>query len=118
MSVYISEFTSPTEWTVTHDDAGHTGTLDPSTITYVTNIDGSHNHSFLSVTCPVCQAVSTHPVGGGAQPVQVQQMFVNKVTVDGCPCEQVLSEDPDALGTSHVRLLVNRMDGPGRWQLG
>jgi len=48
----------------------------------------------------------------------VQQMFVNHVAANGCPCGQVVATDPDSLGESHVRLQVNRMDGPMRWALG
>lgn len=117
MSVFVSDF-STTPWTVIHDEAGHTGTIDPATIKHTLNMDSSENHNFLIVTCPVCQAVSTHPVGGGAQPELVQQLFVHKATTIGCPCGQVLATDPDSLGESHVRLNVNRMDGPGRWRLG
>jgi hypothetical protein len=119
MSVYVTDF-SVTPWAVVHDDASggaHSGTVDPTTIRHTTNIDGTENHNFLMVVCPVCQAVSTHPVGGGAQPASVQQMFVNITDANGCPCGQVQSTDSTALGESHVRLLVNRMDGSGRWQL-
>lgn len=118
MSVFVSDFDT---WQVTHDDAPggtHTGTIDPLTIKHTANMDGTEDHNFLAIECPVCQSVSTHPVGGGAQPLSVQQMFVNKAQTDGCPCGQVAATDPDALGESHVRLLVNRMDGPGRYQLG
>jgi len=120
MSIFISDF-SVTPWQSVHDDApggAHQGTIDPTSIVHPANLDGSESHNFLNVTCPVCQAVSTHPVGGGAQPQSVQQMFVNHVDATGCPCGQVASTDPVALGESHIRLLVNRMDGPGRWQLG
>src|SRR5262252_6475355 len=120
MSIYITDFsTSP--WSCVHDDApggAHTGTIDPTTIQHTTNMDGSSNHNFLVIQCPVCDSVSTHPVGGGAQSVSVQQMFVNKCQSDGCPCGQVQATDADALGESHVRLQVNRMEGPGRWTLG
>lgn len=115
MSVFISDFDT---WQVVHDDApggAHQGTIDPASIVHTQNMDGSENHNYLAVTCPVCQAVSTHPVGGGAQPALVQQLFVNKAQTDGCPCGQVHADDPDALGESHIRLLVNRQDGPGRW---
>ena len=114
MSVYVNDFDT---WTVVHDEMGHTGTIDPASIVHTRNMDNSENHNFLVVTCPVCQAVSTHPVGGGAQPLSVQQMFVTKAQTDGCPCGQVAAEDPNALAQSHVRLQVNRMDGPGRYQL-
>src|SRR5215469_9682552 len=119
MSIYVADFTSTSEWQVVHDDApggAHEGSIDPATIVHAKNLDGTDNHNFLIVVCPVCQAVSTHPVGGGAQPQSVQQMFVNHVDATGCPCGQVASTDPVALGESHIRLLVNRMDGPGRWQ--
>ena len=114
MSVYVSDLQA---WTVTHDEAGHTGSIDPASIVHPVKGDGSEDHNFLEVTCPVCGATSSHPVGGGAQPQSVQQMFVTKAQTEGCPCGQVHAEDPDALGESHVRLLVNRQDGPGRWQL-
>jgi hypothetical protein len=118
MSIYVSEFTSPTEWTISHDDAGHGGSIDPATVQHPLRIDGTPDHNYALVTCPVCGAVSTHPVGGGAAPESVQQMFVVMAQTNGCPCGQVAATDADALGESHVRLQVNRMDGPGRWQLG
>jgi len=118
LSVYVSDFTSPTEWQVIHSEAGHGGTIDPATVNHVQNPDGTENHNFLIIQCPVCDSVSTHPVGGGAQPQSVQQMFVNHVAANGCPCGQVAASDPDTLGESHIRLQVNRMDGPGRWALG
>ena len=121
VSIYVTEFSTTDWWSVVHDDApggSHTGTVDPATIQHTTNMDGSANHNFLIVTCPVCGSVSTHPAGGGANAPSVQQMFVNKCQSDGCPCGQVQSTDADALGESHVRLQVNRMDGPFRWQLG
>jgi len=119
MSVYVTDF-SASPWEVVHDDArggAHEGTVDPTSIVHTTNMDGSENHDFLVVVCPVCQASSTHPVGGGAQAASVQQMFVLHAQTNGCPCGQVAATDPDALAESHVRLQVNRQDGPGRWQL-
>jgi len=121
MSVYVAAFTSPSSWEVIHDDApggGHGGTIDPTTVKHVQNPDQTENHNFLVIACPVCDSTSTHPVGGGAQPASVQQMFVNKVDANGCPCGQVLSADPTALGESHVHLQCARMDGSGRWVLG
>ena len=120
MSIYVTDF-SASPWQVLHDDApggGHGGTIDPATVKHTTNMDGTENHDFLEIACPVCDSASTHPVGGGAQPVSVQQMFVNKVDAEGCVCGQVQSTDPTSLGESHVRLNVNRQDGPGRWALG
>ena len=121
MSIYVADFNG-TSWVCVHDDApggAHSGTIDPTSIVHTTDsITGAENHNFLVIQCPVCDSVSTHPVGGGAQPESVQQTFVNKCQSDGCPCGQVQATDADALGESHVRLQVNRMDGPGRWTLG
>lgn len=119
MSVFVSNF-APGDgtWIVVHDELGHSGSIQPTDVVHTLNMDGSHNHNYASVTCPVCGAVSTHPVGGGAQPALVQQMFVTMCQTAGCPCGQIAEADPDGLGESHVRLQVNRMDGEGRWQLG
>lgn len=120
MSVFISSFTT-TPWIVTHDDApggSHTGTIDPATILHTTDpMTGAENHNYIALTCPVCGSVSTHPVGGGAQPGSVQHMFVIHAQSNGCPCGQVEATDPDALADSHVRLQISRMDGPERIQI-
>lgn len=119
MSIFISDFSNPTSWTVVHDDAhggAHTGTIAPADVTHPKNMDGSENHLMLVVECPVCQSVSTHPVGGGAQPPLVQEMFTRKVQSEGCPCGSVDAGRDDDVPEAHVRLQVSRMDGPQRWQ--
>jgi len=119
MSIRPINFNADGSIDVVYDELGHSGTIAAADIQHTTNMDGTENHNFLVLNCPDgCGASSTHPVGGGAAPLEVQQMFVNKAQADGCPCGQVLATDADALGESHVRLQVNRMDGPGRWQLG
>jgi hypothetical protein len=101
---------------VVFDEMGHSGTIPAAEIQWSTNMDGSHNHNFIILNCPDgCGASSTHPVGGGAAPAEVQQMFVEKTQRDGCACGNVQPDDQSALPESHVRLNVNRMDGPGRW---
>jgi len=104
---------------VVYDEGGHNGTIPAAEIVWGTKLDGSHDHNFIMLNCPDgCGASSLWPVGGGADAVNGQQMFVNKTTSEGCTCGQVEATDADAIGESHVRLNVNRMDGPGRWQLG
>ena len=104
---------------VVFDELGHQGTIPAAEIKWATRPDGSDNHMFIVLQCPDgCGASSTHPVGGGAAPLEVQQMFVNKTDHDGCACGQVTPTDSATLGESHVRLNVNRQDGPGRWALG
>jgi len=115
MSVRPVTFNPDGSIDVVFDELGHSGTIPAAEVQWATNIDGSHNHNFIMLNCPDgCGASSTHPVGGGAAPTDVQQMFVQKTEREGCACGNV---DPGttALPESHVRLNVNRMDGPGRW---
>jgi hypothetical protein len=116
MSVYVSKFGE--QWTVYHDDLDHTGDVSPTQITYILNPDGSHNHNFINVSCTQCNAVSTHPVGGGAQPPLVQEMFVRIAQMDGCACPADLPGGlPIELTTGHVKTHCEQMDGAGRWQV-
>jgi hypothetical protein len=118
MTVYISEFANGDgTWTFIDDGLNHTGSIQSADVTYTINMDGSYNHNLILVTCPICGSATTHPVGGGAQPLSVQKMFVLKTEIDGCPCGQTQPDDTSGLPESHVRLNCNRMDGPGRWQL-
>jgi hypothetical protein len=106
---------------VIHDDArdgGHGGTIDPATVVHTTSIDGSPNANFLSITCPVCGATSTHPVGGGAQPSQVQQMFARKLlppNPEACPCGNLAAGKPTLLTIAHLKTHADQLDGTGRW---
>jgi len=119
MSVRPIQFNPDGSIEAVYDELGHSGTIPAAEIRWTTGIDGAENHSYIVLQCPDgCGASSTHPVGGGADAPHVQQMFVHKTDHDGCACGQVAATDSATLGESHVRLNVNRMDGPGRWQLG
>ena len=64
-----------------HDDApggSHGGTLDPATVTYGTNPDGSDNPNVVAVPCPFegCGSVSYWPPGGGADALLGQMLHV------------------------------------------
>src|SRR5262252_629802 len=119
MSVRPINFLPNGDLEVVYDELGHSGTIPAAEIRWTQNLDGTDSHNYIVLNCPDgCGASSTHPVGGGADAPHVQQMFVNKVAAEGCACGQVVATDSDTLGESHVRLQVNRMDGPFRWQLG
>jgi len=119
MSIRPTNFFPDGSISVVFDETGHTGTIAAADIKWTQQMDGSDSHNFIVLECPDgCGGSSTHPVGGGADAPNVQQMFVNKVDHDGCACGNVAAADSTTLGESHVRLQVNRMDGPGRWQLG
>lgn len=119
MSIRPVQFNADGSIEVLHDELGHGGTIPAAEIVWALGMDGTPNHNFIVLTCPAgCGSSSTWPVGGGADVVMGQQMFVNKVASEGCCCGQIVATDADTLGESHVRLQVNRMDGPGRWSLG
>jgi hypothetical protein len=102
---------------VVYDEGGHSGTIAAAEVRWTTAPDGTEDHNFIVLNCPDgCGASSTHPVGGGADRVNVQQMFVNKIELDGCACGHVDIRS-DGVPFSHARLLCNRMDGAGRWQI-
>jgi hypothetical protein len=116
MSVRPITFQPNGDIEVVYDEGGHSGTIPAADVAWATQIDGSHNHNFIVLVCPDgCGATSTHPVGGGAAPSEVQQMFVHKTEAEGCACGNVMA-GTNAVPESHVRLNCSRMDGPERWQ--
>lgn len=103
---------------VVYDETGHTGTIAAADVHWITNPDGADNHNYIVLDCPdACGGSSAWPVGGGADAVMGQQMFVNKASMDGCACGVCQPGDTSSLPEAHIRLLVNRMDGLNRWQL-
>lgn len=101
------------------DEEQHQGTLPAAQITWGVNMDQTPNHKTLAMPCPDgCGATSWHPAGGGAAPTEVQELFVDKATREGCACGEIAAGRTDAAPKAHIRLLVARMDGPERWKLG
>jgi len=103
-----------------YDEAGHSGTIPAAEVRWTTNLDGSPNHSYIVLQCPDgCGASSTHPVGGGADAPNVQQMFVRKVEREGCVCPPLRARGavPLSDAAAHVKQLVTEMDGADRWVL-
>src|SRR5499427_3764346 len=75
---------------VVYDETGHTGTIAAADIKWTQQMVGTPNHSYIVLECPDgCGASSTHPVGGGADAPNVQQMFVHKTELEGCACGNV-----------------------------
>ena len=102
---------------VIFDEQGHSGTIPAAEVQWSKNMDGSDNHSFIVLACPDgCGAVSTHPVGGGAAPLEVQQMFVLKehqaLTADAGRSAKTLNDAAEL-----VKQRVIAMDGEARWIL-
>ena len=118
MSVRPINFLPNGDIETVYDELGHSGTIPAAEVRWTTGIDGSESHLYIVLNCPDgCGASSTHPVGGGADAPNVQQMFVHKTELAGCACGQTAANDNTGTPASHVRLNVNRMDGINRWQL-
>ncbi|HXJ31379.1 MAG TPA: hypothetical protein VNG35_12110 [Gemmatimonadales bacterium] len=102
---------------VVYDERGHSGTVAAADVVWGTSSGGSADHNYIMLECPDgCGGASAWPVAGGAAAPIAQQMFLEKVQREGCPCGTVEAGRSDALPEGHVRLNCNRMDGPGRWQ--
>lgn len=118
MSVRPVRFLENGDVETVYDEQGHTGTIPAAEVAWSKGIDGTDNHAFIVLQCPDgCGATSTHPVGGGADAPNVQQMFVEKTQREGCACGNVPAST-NATPEAHVHLNVARMDGDGRWALG
>jgi hypothetical protein len=101
-----------------YDEQGHSGTIPADEVAWVKNHDGTDNHLAIVLTCPDgCGATSTHPVGGGAAPLEVQQMFVLKehseMTAGGATRSAKTVNDAAQI----VKERVIAMDGEERWLL-
>ena len=119
MSVKITNFET---WDYQHDDApggSHGGTLDPATLSYGTNIDGSDDLNSIAVPCPFegCGSVSYWPPGGGADALLGQSLHV--VMAYSQPVALGRSAEGQAVADAadEVKQRVIAMDGEDRWIL-
>ena len=122
MSVRPVNFLPNGDIEIVFDEQGHMGTIPADKVKWTSDINGDENHNYIILNCPDgCGASSTHPVGGGADAPMIQEMFVRKIDLEGCPCGSVRSKtirtssDQDAI--THVKELVTAMDGANRWAL-
>jgi hypothetical protein len=118
MSVKVTSFTDPAAWEYVHDDGrpeAHSGTLDPATVTYAANPDGSPNENVVVVPCPFenCGSVSYWPPGGGADALLGQSLHVMVAMQPGLAREGKTAEQAAA----EVKQRVIDTDGEARWVL-
>jgi hypothetical protein len=126
VSVLPVKFNADGSVDVVHGDApggSHGGTVSAGALSlgaFSTLTGGGQTHNAIGLPCPVagCGAVSFHPIGGGAEPAAVQELFVRVVARVGCPCGQLTAGKPIAIVQAHVKLQTERMDGVGRWAAG
>jgi hypothetical protein len=102
-------------WTYVHDTPGgsHGGTLDPATVTYGTNMDGSDDLNVVVGPCPEGDAVSCWPPGGGADALMGQSLHVMVAMAPGLGREGKTAEQAAA----EVKARVVATDGEERWVL-
>lgn len=121
MSIRPIAFDEATQvYTMYHDELGHEFAVLLADLVFA-SMPGADplvkSHSGLLINCPTCGAQSWHPVGGGADPANVQRLFVDKTVLDGCVCGNVESGNVN-LAEAHAHLNCARMDGPDRWVTG
>jgi hypothetical protein len=119
MSVRPVLFNADGSIDVVFDELGHSGTIPAAEVQWATKIDGSHDHNFIVLNCPDgCGASSTHPVGGGAAPLEVQQMFVLKEHQEMTSGVQGRAAPAGLIDAAQiVKERVIAMDGEERWVL-
>jgi hypothetical protein len=97
-----------------HDDQGynHTFEMPLSDIEFAVQVDGSVDLDATLINCRVlgCGSLSVHPVGGGADPIKIQTLFVRLYVQKG-----LFATPQEALENAKAR--CENMDGIGRWQV-
>jgi len=107
MSIRPIKFNADGSVEVWDDDRQHGGTIQPASILYPKNSDGTDDESLLILPCPVCGGCTVHPIGGGCDPENVQRLHahIRKIRNPTRKWADV---------TAEVRAKADQMDGPGR----
>lgn len=100
-----------------HEELSHGGVVAFAAVRFGRDEAGGVNVDVLEVACPVCGALSVHPVGGGADPARIQLLFLRTIRR-----RRAILGLPVAVGTlagakAFVRNRVEAQDGPTRWRL-
>lgn len=117
MSVMVTSFDNADgTWSYVHGDApggSHEGTLDPATVAYGQNPDGTENPNVISVPCPFagCGSVSYWPPGGGADALMGQSLHV--IVAYAQPGAKGAGTD----AAQEVKARCVATDGEARWVL-
>lgn len=118
MSVRPIEYNENTQtYRMLHDELSHEFDMLLTDIPYAPGVIGGLDYQFVNILCLVCGANSTHPIGGGAAPSDIQLLFSRLIPVDGCPCLLIPSDEVDEVNLAHAKLHCTQMDGLGRWQV-
>lgn len=104
MSIHPIKFNNTTRiYTMSHDEANHTFDILESDIAL------SEDNRVASIQCLLCDSNSWHPVSGGADPPNIQPMFVQLyVTKLGLSVDEAIDK---------AKQYTLEIDGEGRWQV-
>lgn len=100
--------------TVHHDELQHGGTVSLSGVRFGRKVDGTVDTDWISVTCPVCGAISFHPVSGGADAPRIQKLFLRTYLRRAAALG---IQATFAAAKARVKARVQAMDGAERWRL-
>lgn len=100
-----------------HDEKDHGGQISAEQVNFATDAaDGSEIYKIIGLYCPDDGDSSWHPIGGGAAPEEVQQMFAQVISTQGCPCGLIQGPIPLRFAQAHVKKHADAMDGRGRYR--
>lgn len=114
MSVHPTTYAGDGSINVWHDEADHGGVVTFADVRFARNADNSVNALFITLACPVCGAVSMHPVGGGSHPALVQKLFL-RTFLRRAAALGLAADFPTI--KAYIKARVQAMDGAARWKL-
>ena len=117
MSVRPVSFDTSGGVVVLHDEAGHGGAVAFADIAFGRRGDGVVDPDWLVIVCPVCGAVSMHPIAGGSHPALVQKLFLRTVLRRAAALGIPVGQRTFAAIKARVKARVIAMDGPDRFRL-
>lgn len=105
MSIHPIEFNNTTRvYIMSHDENNHIFDMLESDIHFAEGTD-----RYINIPCLMCDSCSVHPAGGGADPANVQPIFVRMYV------KEFAMSISDAI--THAKDIVTEMDGESRWQV-
>jgi len=102
---------------VSHDDLGHTGAVAFAGVRFGRDADGSVNPLLIEIACPVCGALSVHPIGGGCDAARIQLLFARTYLRRAVALGIPVGERTWPGIKARVKARVAALEGAERWRL-
>lgn len=100
-----------------HDDLNHGGDVAFVDVRFGRDIDGSVLVDCIELNCPVCGALSIHPISGGCAPGPVQKLFLRTIIRRAVPLGIPAGQRTLTALKLLVRNRIVTLDGAGRFKL-